>query len=122
MKPGHKYKSGRYKGECMRESVATATGIPKTELPYIDPYKIPAIIWHFEWDKLLAEHGLKKKEFHPNGINEPEGFWIAVVPNDAETDHAVVMRGRKLWHDPALTRKQRPHAFITGIELVPIDN
>lgn len=125
MKPGYKYTSGEYHGECLREAFACATGISRKSLPHINADKETVDSFWDKWKELTRERGYEFEEFEPNGENEPEGFWIALVHaypgREASEGHAVVMKGKRLWHDPSYDkRKQRPHAFYGGFRLVPI--
>lgn len=118
-KPGRKYKSVLQSGECMRQSFACAAGIPRSRITWITPHQDGPDFWR-AWHQEARRHGFELHFFVPDGTNEPNGFWIGGVNSFRGLPHALVMRGKKLYLDPAGERSQRPHKFIDGFKVIPL--
>lgn len=119
MKPGHKWVNTLEDNECVRSSIACILGIKRER---IFPIRIETNYWDWEraWDTELEMLGYTKEVFYPDGENEPEGFWVGGVKDlELRMHHAIVMKGKKFWFDPAFQRSQRPHKFVDGWKLIP---
>lgn len=82
--------------------------------------RISSVQFWNNWRAGLSKIGYRSEEFTPNGENEPEGYWVAIVDGHlGGFTHAIVMKGKKLHYDPSANRTQRPHKFIGGFKLVP---
>lgn len=131
LKAGSKPRRKNWDGRCLQLSTACVLGLPwrlaaKGWNPSVesdeDFRKMPDDEFWGRWRSELKELGYEDISFTPNGKNEPEGFWIAIVNGSEGTTHAVVMQGWNLHYDPSGNRTQRPHKFRQGYKLVPHGN
>lgn len=121
--PGTKPRKKNKLGICHQLSTACVLGLHWSDAPSgLDAkgQETDEGFWG-KWSRELREWGYEDMEFHPNGKNEPEGLWLAVVSNgknDGKHYHTVVMQGKKLYYDPNGDRKHRPHNIHWGYKLV----
>lgn len=134
MNPGYRPRLRKHGGRCLQLSTACALGLPWRDAPHghdgpdglENPDQSVPSFWS-HWRNGLRDIGYTTQWFDPNGENEPDDFWIALVENggffdDYRNSHAVVMKGNKLWYDPNRERTQRPHKFRGGLKLIPNGN
>lgn len=128
MKPGTKPRRENRDGRCLQLSTACALGVPWRDAPKgwepdmeteEDYWRTPNYVFWGRWRLGLNKLRMHDRQFQPDGTNEPEGYWIAIVDGSVGITHAITMKGKKLHYDPSGCRTQRPHKFIAGYELVP---
>ena len=90
-------------GQCINACLATLTGVSLAEAPEV---------WLWETEETRAYMGRIRRFLKPYGYTiigfraRPEVFsgvvYIAIgeSPRDDESKHAVIMRGKKMIHDP----------------------
>jgi hypothetical protein len=94
-------------GNCLKACIATIRGLPIGSVP--DPTEDFAAGdgWLDQYDKRLQTAcGLRLERIEPYACgHDPNALWIAgirgEVYGDDTANHALVARGRLVWHDPA---------------------
>lgn len=131
--------SGNPQGDCFRACFASILEVTIEDVPHFamgmpveDPDDLHAVPRHFfgHINRWLSPRGLAYFEVRYEGgapgwvwhLIPPEGFWVAVGPgyHPAELDHAVVMFGRDLAHDPSPAKKGLRSIHTVGV-FVPLD-
>lgn len=99
-------------GDCFRACVATILNLPIDSLPNDHSDR-----WMFTWEKLLREYGVST---HYTTACWHEGYWIASVPskNFESVDHAIVMKGQKVFFDPSTKKRHRKGQNLLGTGIV----
>lgn len=82
---------------CVQASTASLLNLPLDAVPNFMLAGHPQ--WFHDWMAWLADRGFQVLQHGPGWT--PQGLYIAMGPAGSDVaDHAVVMRGGKLVHDP----------------------
>lgn len=122
--PGAKPRKHNGDGQCHRLATACILGVHWKDAPDLTQTTTGWQFWE-KWRRDIKALGWRSEQFTPNGKNEPDNYWLAVVSNGTNNgynNHSVVMKGHDLYYDPNGERKHRPHNFVTGYKLIPHGN
>lgn len=103
--------------ECYPCCVAMVLDRPRKTVPYFCPRSLTPREWGAKWDDWFKAEGIERiAHYGPAAVRlyePPTGLWIATVPGVGRIEHAVVMDGPKLAHDPYRwnRRVRRPRRF-----------
>jgi hypothetical protein len=117
------------KDDCLRAAVGTIINVHPRRMRFIEP-NTANDFWGLHAE-VAREHGWRFYPIIPPGnrqgyrVEAPKGLWIAIVPshNIRNATHAIVMEGRRLFHDPSrrYKRTRTPRKITAAWKLSPID-
>jgi hypothetical protein len=109
--------------DCLRVATASILDMHPRRVPHFIKRMRRNEYWPDVWNSWLAKRGLQARSFGVNTLADaPKGHWIAIVDPDP-TDgwsHALVMRGRRVAHDPTYEGERIRRNYICGFVLEPV--